>query len=119
LKPHRRAKWAGALSLTQTGNGMSARLSGAGYVLLRFSKRDSLCMAGTLAGNYTGKPFKGKLATVGGTGLGGHVRGTGTFSVPFSGKPGATVNGRLKLRKARKRRALPKACRPLARVVGG
>jgi PKD repeat protein len=117
LKPHRKAKWAGTLSLIQTGNGAAARLKGQGYLLLGFSRRDSLCFAGKVAGDYTGKPFRGTLATVGGTGLGGHVRGTGTFSLPVSGKAANTVNGRMKLRKARTRLVLPRACRPLARTL--
>jgi hypothetical protein len=117
LKPHRQAKWAGTLSLVQTGNGAAARLKGQGYVLLRFTRRDSLCFAGKVAGDYTGKPFKGTLATVGGTGLGGHVRGTGAFSLPVSGRASNTVKGRMKLRKARKRLPLPRACRPLARIL--
>jgi PKD repeat protein len=112
LKPHRTATWAGTLTLIQKGNAAAARLIGQGFVLFRFSPRDSLCFAGKVAGDYTGAPFKGTLATVGGTGLGAHVRGTGSFSLPVTGKA-ATVKGHLKLRNVRKRLALPRACRPL------
>jgi PKD repeat protein len=116
LKPHRNAKWAGTLSLVQTGNGAAARLKGQGYLLLRFSRSNSLCFAGKVGGDYTGKPFKGTLATVGGSGLGAHVRGTGTFSLPVTGKD-TKVTGHMKLRRARKPLVLPRACRPLARTL--
>jgi len=113
LGTHRSPRWAGSLALLQKGSGPSAKLSGEGYVLLAFSKKDRLCLGGTASASLSGAGFKGRLAVAGGSGLGARLRGTGTFA------PGAgtrAVKGRLKLRQVRKRRALPTACRTLARA---
>jgi hypothetical protein len=109
---HRSARWAGAIALRQSGNGGKAKLSGQGYLLLAFSKRDSLCLAGTATGGFK-KSFAGKLAAVGGKGFGARLRGPGTFGRPVTTKKSATLKGRLKLRRVRKPRGLPKACRRL------
>jgi PKD repeat protein len=114
LGRHHSPRYAAILSLVQRGNASKAKFSGQGYILLSFTKRDALCLAGTGSGSLT-TPFIGKLATAGGKGFGARVRGTGTFSPPTlkHGKP--VLNGRLKLRKVHKPRTLPKACRKLVR----
>jgi PKD repeat protein len=112
---HVSPRWAGVLSLVQQGNGKAAKLSGQGYVLFSFTKRDSLCFAGTASGGYNGKPFTGKLAVAGGKGFGARIRGTGTFSLPTT--KATTVKGRLKLTRVHRARGLPKACRTLARSL--
>jgi hypothetical protein len=111
---HRSPHWAGVLSLVQRGSGTAAKLAGQGYVLLSLTKHDSVCLAGTASGGFTGDPITGRLAASGGKGFGARIRGTGTFSLPTSGS-GTTVKGRLKLRRVHKPRGLPKACRKLVR----
>jgi PKD repeat protein len=113
---HRSPHYAASLSLVQRGNARNAKFSAQGYILLSFTKRDALCLAGTGSGGLT-TPLVGRLATAGGKGFGARVRGTGTFSPPTlkNGKP--VLGGRLKLRKVRKPRTLPKACRKLVRDV--
>jgi PKD repeat protein len=114
LGSHRSPRYAAILSVVQRGNARKAKFSGQGYILLSFTKRDALCLAGTGSGALTA-PFVGKLATAGGKGFGARIRGTGTFSPPkrVNGKP--VLAGRLKLRKVHKPRTLPKVCRKLVR----
>jgi PKD repeat protein len=114
LGRHRAPHYAAMLSLVQRGNARKAKFSGQGYILLSFTKRDALCLAGTGSGALTA-PFVGKLATAGGKGFGALIRGTGTFSPPKSVKGKAVLAGRLKLRKVHKPRTLPKVCRKLVR----
>jgi PKD repeat protein len=111
---HRSARWAGAFALLQRGNGGKAKLTGQGYLLLSFTKRDSLCLAGSAAGGFK-KSLSGRLAAVGGKGFGARLRGAGTFGRPTTTKRSATLKGRLKLRRVHKPRGLPKACRKLVR----
>src|SRR3954452_11198914 len=111
---HRSARWAGAFALLQRGNGGKAKLTGQGYLLLSFTKHDSLCLAGSATGGFR-NALAGHLAAVGGKGFGARLRGPGTFGRPATTKRGATLNGRLKLRRVHKPRGLPKACRKLVR----
>jgi PKD repeat protein len=119
LGRNRSPRWAGTIALVQRGSGPGARLSGQGFILLALSKKNSVCLAGTASATLLGHGFKGKLAVAGGTGLGARLRGTGTFSpaVHLATKP--ALSGRLKLRRVHKKRGLPKACRTLARTLGG
>jgi PKD repeat protein len=112
LGTHRSPRYAANLALVQRGNGRAAKLSGQGYILLSFTRRDSLCLAGTASGGVSA-PFHGKLAAAGGKGLGAHARGTGTFAPPKLQKGKPVLTGRLKLRRVHKPRGLPKACRKL------
>src|SRR3954452_12341582 len=114
LGTHHSPRYAAILSVVQRGNASKAKFSGQGYILLSFTKRDALCLAGTGSGSLTTQ-FVGKLATAGGKGFGARMRGTGTFSPPThkNGKP--VLGGRLKLRNVQKPRTLPKACRKLVR----
>jgi hypothetical protein len=116
LGTHRSPRYAGMLSLIQLGNARSAKFSGQGYILLSFTKRDALCLAGTASGGLAA-PFTGKLATAGGKGFGARLRGTGTFSPPTKKSGKAVLKGRLKLRKVHKPRTLPKACRKLVAAL--
>jgi PKD repeat protein len=111
-------RWAAALAFAQRGNRKDMTVSGEGYILLKLSRRSSVCIAAKGNGRFAGA-FEGKLAVAGGTGAGARLRGPGTFGqlAIVSGKP--VVKGRVKFRKVRKRRALPKACRPLARAAAG
>jgi hypothetical protein len=111
LGGHRTARWAGAFSIVQRGDGATRKLTGQGYVLVKLSAHASLCLAGTASGRFTGAPFKGHLTAVGGKGFGARIRGTGAFSLRLA-KP--VVNGRLKLRSVHKALKLPKPCRALA-----
>jgi PKD repeat protein len=113
LGRHRSPRWAGSLALVQKGNGLKAKLSGQGYILLALSKGNSLCLAGTAAGKASGAGFTGRLAVAGGKGLGARLRGTGTFSPPVTRSGKRVLNGRLKLRRVHRRQGLPKACRTL------
>jgi PKD repeat protein len=115
LGRHRSPRWAGSISLVQRGSGRDAKLAGQGYILLALSKRNSVCLAGAASATLVGRGFTGRLAFAGGKGPGARLRGTGTFAPPvgLAGKPRLT--GRLKLRKVRKARPLPRACRTLAR----
>jgi PKD repeat protein len=115
LGRHRSPRWAGSLALLQKGNGLKAKLSGQGYVLLAFSKKDRLCLAGKASASLSGTGFKGQLAVAGGSGLGARLRGTGSFAPQAARVGNRVLKGRLKLRQVRKRRSLPKACRSLAR----
>jgi PKD repeat protein len=115
LGTHRSPRWVGSLALLQKGSGLKAKLSGQGYVLLAFSKKDRLCLGGTASASLSGAGFKGRLAVAGGSGLGARLRGTGTFAPQAARAGSRVVKGRLKLRQVRKRRALPTACRSLAR----
>jgi hypothetical protein len=114
LGTHRAPRYAGIFALVQRGNGPQARFSAEGYIMLSFTKRDSLCLAGTGSGGLT-TPFTGKLATAGGKGFGSRIRGSGTFSPPKRVKGKPVLQGRLKLRRVHKPRGLPKACRKLVR----
>jgi PKD repeat protein len=118
LGRNRSPRWAGSVALVQRGSGTAAKLSGQGFILLALSKRNVVCLAGTASATLLGRGFNGKLAVAGGRGSGARLRGTGTFSpaVHLSSKP--VLSGRLKVRQVRKARSLPKACRPLARVLG-
>jgi PKD repeat protein len=111
----RSVRWAAALSFVQQGNRNEARATGKGYILLALSKRASVCLAAKASGTFS--TFTGKLAVAGGRGRGARLRGTGSFAPPVAvGKQGV-VKGRLKFRQVRKRRALPKSCRSLARAL--
>src|SRR4051812_2983299 len=115
LGRHRSPRWAGSIALVQRGSGAKAKLAGQGYILLALSKGNSVCLAGTASATLLGRGFKGRLAVAGGHGPAARLRGTGTFGQPvdIAGKP--RLSGHLKLRKVRKARRLPRACRTLAR----
>src|SRR4051794_8255303 len=115
LGRHRSIRWAASLAFTQKGNRAKEKASGKGYLLLALSRRSSVCLAAKAAGSF--KTFSGRLAVAGGTGRGGQLRGTGTFKPPALSAKHVLVKGRLKLRQVGKRRALPKACRSLARAL--
>src|SRR4051812_7463162 len=117
LGRQRTPRWAGSIALVQRGSGRNAKLAGQGYILLALSKRNRVCLAGTASATLVGHGSKGRLAVAGGTGSGARLRGTGTFGQPvnLAGKP--RLKGRLKLRKVRKARPLPRACRTLARTL--
>src|SRR3954452_6040142 len=59
LGKHRSPRWASSLALLQTGSGLKAKLSGQGYVLLVFSKKDRLCLAGKASASLNGSGFQG------------------------------------------------------------
>jgi PKD repeat protein len=118
LGRQRSPRWAGSIALVQRGSGTTAKLAGQGYILLALSKRNSVCLAGTASATLVGRGFKGRLAVAGGKGPGARLRGTGSFAPPVglaAGKP--RLSGHLKLRKVRKARPLPRACRTLARSL--
>jgi len=117
LGTHASPRWAGSLAFFQKGSGLGAKLSAQGYVLLVFSRKDRVCLAGTASAKLSGAGFAGRLAVAGGRGLGARLRGSGTFSPATRRNGNRVLNGRLKLRKARKARRLPKACRSLARIL--
>jgi PKD repeat protein len=108
-------RWAAALSFVQQGNRSKLKASGKGYILLALSKHASVCLAAKA--NGTPRSFSGKLAVAGGRGRGARLRGVGSFGAPAAVGKQAVVKGRLKFRKVRKKRALPKSCRPLARTL--
>jgi PKD domain len=114
LGKHHSPRWAGTLALVQRGNAGQAKFSGQGFILLSFTKRDALCLAGTGTGALK-TPFTGKLATAGGKGFGSRIRGTGTFTPPKRVKGKPALQGRLRLRRVHRARGLPKACRKLVR----
>jgi PKD repeat protein len=111
----RSIRWAAALSFVQQGDRSSLKANGKGYILLALSKHASVCLAAKASG--TPQSFSGKLAVAGGRGRGARLRGVGTFGPPAAVHKQAVVKGRLKFRRVRKPRALPKACRPLARTL--
>jgi hypothetical protein len=113
----RSIRWAASLAFTQKGNRAADTASGKGYLLLALSRRSSVCLAAKASGSF--RTFTGRLAVAGGTGPGARLRGTGTFAPPAVSTKRVLVKGRLKLREARRKRALPKACRPLARTLRG
>jgi PKD repeat protein len=117
LGHHPSPRWAASLALTQKGNGVKAMLAGQGYILLALSKGNRLCLAGTASGNVSGGGIRARLAIAGGSGPSARLRGTGSVSRPVTQAGKRVLNGRLKLRKVRKARRLPKACRSLARTL--
>ncbi|MEA2409925.1 MAG: hypothetical protein QOC77_486 [Thermoleophilaceae bacterium] len=117
LGHHASPRWAASLALTQKGNGLKAKLAGQGYILLALSKGNQLCLAGTASGNVSGGGIRARLAVAGGSGPSARLRGTGSVSRPVTQAGKRVLNGRLKLRKVRKARRLPRACRSLARTL--
>jgi hypothetical protein len=117
LGRHASPRWVASLALTQKGNAAKAQLAGQGYILLALSKGNRLCLAGTASGNVSGGGIKARLAVAGGSGPSARLRGTGSVSRPVTQAGKRVLNGRLKLRRVRKARRLPHACRTLARTL--
>jgi PKD repeat protein len=113
LQHKRSAKWAGAFVIKQHGSTATSPFSVEGYLLLDFGHRDRVCFNGRVSGTPSTQ-FTGPLAVVGGSGVGQHVRGAATITVPVDAKE---IKGRLDLRKTRKARTLPKACKSLVRTL--
>lgn len=117
LGPHRSPRWAGTFALVQRGSGSSAKLSGQGYILVALTTKNRLCMAVTATASLGSASVTGRLAAAGGSGRGAHLRGAGSFSPKVDRKTTRSLDGRVKFRKVRKARRLPKACRTLARSL--